>query len=109
LTEAIMQLITASETFDLREDVPPLAGTMFPAGLSSLTGTVAEAAYALWDKSSGKGTPSGAGDWDKLDERMNFIVNLFRSRQNDASLFDAPFSDVQLADLAKGQLPQEPL
>ncbi len=30
LTEVIMQLVTASETFDLRRDVPPLQGKMFP-------------------------------------------------------------------------------
>ena len=40
---------------------------------------------------------------------MNFIVNLFRSRQNDATLFDPPFSAPQLAVLAQGQLPPGPL
>jgi hypothetical protein len=40
---------------------------------------------------------------------MNFIVNLFRSRQRDASLFNPPFSNAQLAVLAQGQLPPGPL
>ncbi len=109
LTESIMQLVTASETFDLREDVPPLAGAMFPPGLRTLTGTDAEAAFAQWDKTDGTGVPSGAHDWAVLDERMNFIVNLFRSRQNDATLFEPPFSPGQVAQLAHGQVPAPPL
>jgi hypothetical protein len=109
LTEAIMQLVTAAETFDLRRDVPPLPGGMFPPGLRDLTSTAAEAAVALWDKTAGTGIPSGARDWAVLEQRMNFIVNLFRSRQNDATLFDAPFSASQLAALALGQLPPGPL
>jgi hypothetical protein len=109
LTESIMQLVTARETFDLRQDVPPLPDGMFPPGLRSLTGTAAEAAFGQWDKTAGTGAPSGAHDWAVLDERMNFIVNLFRSRQNDASLFDPPFSPEQVAQLAQGQVPPPPL
>jgi hypothetical protein len=109
LTEAIMQLITASETFDLRRDVPPLPGGMFPPELRELHGTAAESAITQWDKTAGTGSPTGARDWADLADRMNFIVNLFRSRQNDATLFDPPFSAAQLDDLAKGQLPPGPL
>ena len=109
LTESIMQLVTASETFDLRQDVPPLPGGMFPSGLRTLSGTPAEAAFAQWDKTAGTGAPSGAHDWAVLAERMNFIVNLFRSRQNDATLFDPPFSPQQLAILDQGQVPPGPL
>jgi hypothetical protein len=109
VTESIMQLVTARETFDLRRDVPPLANGMFPSGLRTLTGTGAEAAFAQWDTTAGTGVPTGAHDWAVLDERMNFIVTLFRSRQNDATLFDPPFSALQLADLAQGQLPPLPL
>jgi hypothetical protein len=109
LTESIMRLVTASETFDLRQDVPPLPGGMFPTPLRTLDGTAAEGVFVQWDRTAGTGTPSGAHDWAVLDERMNFIVNLFRSRQNDVTLFDPPFSAEQLADLARGQLPPGPL
>ena len=109
LTESIMQLVTASETFDLRRDVPPLPNGMFPSGLRTLSGSVAESAFAQWDKTAGSGAPSGAENWDDLNERMNFIVNLFRSRQNDSSLFSPPFTAAQLADMAQGQVPPGPL
>ncbi|HXN59110.1 MAG TPA: hypothetical protein VN886_01540 [Acidimicrobiales bacterium] len=108
LTETIMQLVTASETLDLRRDVPPLPDGMFPPALRDLPGAAA-AVVAEWDKTGGTGAPSGARDWAKLEERMNYIVNLFRSRQRDPSLFTPPFSDAQLAVLATGSLPPGPL
>jgi hypothetical protein len=109
LTESIMRLVTPGETFDLRQDVPPLPDGMFPLGLRALSETPAGACYTEWDKSGGTGNPSGAQDWAELGERMNFIVNLFRSRQQDANLFEPPFSPAQLAVLQQGQLPPGPL
>ena len=35
---------------------------------------------------------SGARDWTELADRMNFIVDLFRTRQFDEHLFASPFS-----------------
>jgi hypothetical protein len=109
LTEAIMQLITAVETFDLRRDVPAIDGVLFPPALSDLTGTAAEKVVSAWDRTGGTGKPSGAGDWCELKDRMNFIVNLFRSRQRDAALFDPPFSPEQLAVMAQAKVPPPPL
>jgi len=60
LTEVIMRLVTASETLDLRRDVPPLSEGLFPPALRDLSGTPAEQVVAQWDKTGGTGTPSGA-------------------------------------------------
>ena len=109
LTETIMQLVTANEIFDLRKDVPAVAGILFPAPLDDLKNSGAAGAVARWDRTHGTGDPSGARDWAVMEERMNFIVNLFRSRQRDPSLFEPPFSDAQLAVLAGGSLPPGPL
>jgi hypothetical protein len=109
LTEAIMRLITATESLDLRRDVPAPPEGMFPPALADLSGTGAEDALARWDKTNGTGAPSGARDWAEIDQRMNYIVNLFRSRQREPSLFNPPFSEAQLAALDQGQLPPGPL
>ena len=109
LTEVIMQLVTASETFDLRRDIPPLQGQMFPVALADLSGTDAAADVAAWDKTNGTGSPSGAHDWAQLPERMNFIVNLFRSRQRDPDLFKPPFKVSQVAALSRREVPPGPL
>jgi hypothetical protein len=108
LTETIMQLVTKSETFDLRADVPPLPTGMFPAELMDLSGTDAALAFAVWDRTGGTGAPSGAEDWADLHQRMNFIVNLFRSRQRQDALFEPPFNDAQVTALHRGERPERP-
>jgi hypothetical protein len=108
LTETIMQLVTKSETFDLRENVPPLPTGMFPADLQELTNADVAATVAAWDRTRGTGAPSGAHDWADVHERMNFIVNLFRSRQRQAALFEPPFTDEQVAALNRGEMPGGP-
>jgi len=48
---------------------------------------------------------SASVDWRVLDDRMNFIVNLFRSRQQDGTLFAQPFTDEQRAAFEAGTMP----
>jgi hypothetical protein len=61
LTEHVMTLTVAGEVLHLGRDVPALPdGRMFP------------------------------DDWRVLGDRMNYIVNLFRSRQQYAPLFNDP-------------------
>jgi hypothetical protein len=52
---------------------------------------------------------SAAEDWAALAERMNFIVDLFRSRQRDASLRRPPFRPDQIAAMRQGARPAGPL
>jgi hypothetical protein len=51
------------------------------------------------------GTGSGAEDWGDLPQRMHFIAELFRSRQDDRSLFSPPFMPDQAAAIREGRLP----
>jgi hypothetical protein len=48
---------------------------------------------------------SASVDWRVLDDRMNFIVNLFRSRQQDGELLGEPFSAAQRAAFEAGRMP----
>jgi hypothetical protein len=106
LTKVMLRLITADETFALDRNVPPLADGLYPPLLSDLTGTEAEIVFSRWDRTLGLGAPTGADDWAVIDQRMNYIVTLFRSRQRHPALLSPPFSDVQLAALADGRLPE---
>jgi hypothetical protein len=40
---------------------------------------------------------------------MNFIVNLFRARQQDRTMAVPPFTEAQLAALDAGKIPDPPL
>ena len=56
------------------------------------------------------GTPSGprlfrSRDWANLDQRMQFIFELFRTRQKSLELFDPPFLYQQRLAIATDQLP----
>jgi hypothetical protein len=48
---------------------------------------------------------SGAKNWTDLNNRMAFIADLFRSRQQDRDLYRPPFSEPQLAQLRQGRIP----
>jgi hypothetical protein len=51
----------------------------------------------------------GAIDWTNFDQRMRYILTLFRARQQDAQLREQPFSEVQRAMLFDGRVPHGPL
>ena len=45
---------------------------------------------AMFDRSHGKQRDTRAKNWASYSDRMNFIVNLFQSRQHDPTLFTPP-------------------
>ncbi|MEX2431472.1 MAG: hypothetical protein WD645_06080 [Dehalococcoidia bacterium] len=52
---------------------------------------------------------SAASDWVQLTQRMRYILELFRSRQQDAALLDQPFTREQRQTIAGGRIPAGPL
>jgi hypothetical protein len=109
-TEHLMSLDTSDERFALGSDVPPLPGKpLFPSSLAQFDDPELRAFIERWDRTRGRGVGSGARDWEELDDRMCFIVNLFRSRQQHRRLLDPPFSADQRSALARGALPDGPL
>ena len=114
-TELLMTLRVPGAVLRLHHDVPPLPdGQRFPTVLAELLDTpeeiaMAVAVYRTWDRTGGSGERSGATDWAVLDERMSYIVNLFRGRQRDPSLAAHPFTEDQLAAMRAGRVPDGPL
>jgi hypothetical protein len=64
---------------------------------------------AKWDWTPNALLGSGATDWAEIGQRMNYIVDLFRSRHLEDHLFAAPFTEEQVRALAAGQIPPGPL
>ena len=52
---------------------------------------------------------SAAGNWGSLNDRMNFLVDFFRSYQQYKPLFQKPFLDNQIPAIEAGQFPGGPL
>jgi hypothetical protein len=91
MTEHLMTLIVAGEVLHLGRDVPaPAGGPLFPDLLDPPFPPALAAFLGQWDTTGLTGAPSGARDWRDLGQRMTYILNLFRSRQRQPSLFDAP-------------------
>ena len=87
-----MTLQLPGELLHLGHDVPaPAPGPRFPAALEPLVDADLVAFAATHDRTKGTGIGSGAHDWRDIDQRMNYIFNLFRSRQQQDSLFTNPF------------------
>jgi hypothetical protein len=92
LTEHLMTLQLPGELLHLGHDVPaPAGGPMFPPNLDPLVDADLVGFATTYDHTGGTAVGSGAHDWRDLHQRMNFIFNLFRSRQQQAALFRNPF------------------
>jgi hypothetical protein len=52
---------------------------------------------------------SGADDWVQLSQRMRYILDLFRSRQQDQRLLQPTFTAAQVSVMKSGKLPDGPL
>ena len=55
--------------------------------------------YSNWGR-WGKSDQLGAINWADLGDRMRYILELFRSRQQDQRLFEPPFNAIQTASIA---------
>jgi hypothetical protein len=92
--------------------VPTRGPTPFPETLMTIE--VLELRSLLdgpegWDRTPDTPAGSAARDWTKLSDRMNFIVDLFRSRQADPNLFTPPYSSAQREAILSGRVPAGPL
>ena len=106
-TEHLINLGTPDGQFRLFEDVPADGDApRFPQDLSRVRAPELVAFLARYDRTGGTGVGSGARDWTDLDERMSYIVNLFRSRQQDADFLRAPFLPEQWAVMQDGHVPR---
>ncbi len=105
-TRLLMTMHTPVETLHLGVDVPAPAGApLFPDALQHLDHPPLVDLMAQWDPTNGTGRGSGARDWARLHDRMGYIVNLFRSRQQVLALTAPPFDAAQLAAMADGRRP----
>jgi hypothetical protein len=86
-----MSLVFPDGEIRLSKDLPKRPdGRDYPVGLENITYPRAFQVINDWDKTRNGLKASGAGDWARLDDRMNFIVDLFRTHADDGKLFENP-------------------
>ena len=69
-----------------------VVGSFFPRHLQTVREPDVWAAWQQFDRSTTEGTRTAVDDWLRYEERLNFIVNLFRSRQQVSGLYSRPGS-----------------
>jgi hypothetical protein len=106
MTELLGTIETPDGTLRLDRDVPSIPGKPFvPPELHPVVVDDLATLVARFDRSKGNGRDSRAPDWVKLDDRMNFITNLFVSRHHRTELFQPPFNPAVLADIQADRIP----
>ncbi|WP_253910524.1 hypothetical protein, partial [Pyxidicoccus fallax] len=93
-TEHMMKLAVPGDALKLGNDLPPPKGmesTLFPPHLRSIQNPELRELLGKLDSSPDSLKGTGAKDWSRLDQRMNYIIDLFRTRQSDPHLFDPPY------------------
>jgi len=107
VTACFMSLATPGKKLQLGEDLPPLAdGNAYPIELRELDSREANEVVANLDHTPDTTRGSAAHDWTRLADRMNFIVDYFRSRQQSRELLAAPFTLAQVSAIEAGKIPR---
>lgn len=121
LDQAIQGLLEATQTF-LRQALTELMMTLnlpcdvqlrlgedlnvpYPPSLQQITNPELKTLLAKVDPTPDSQAGSGARDWADLPDRLHFIIDLFRSYQEDQDLLEPPFTPKQVEALIAGMLP----
>jgi len=101
ITRRMMRLRLPRQDAWLGADVPTSPdGSAYPPELRELAHPALRDIVARFVRNADSTKGSGAIDWVSLDDRMNYIVHLFRTRQKDHDLYTAPLDPGQRAAIA---------
>jgi hypothetical protein len=112
ITARMLRFYIGGDALHVHDDVPPERDQVFPETLRELENSELIAflqGMEAWDRTPNALESSRANDWSNLKDRMNFIVDLFRSRHLSPAVFARPFTDRQEAELMAGRVPKGPL
>ncbi len=108
MTKLLGTIETPDGTLLLDHDVPSIPGQPFtPLEMEPVVVDDLATLLARFDRSNGNGNGSAAADWVKLDDRMNFIANLFVSRHHRSELFQVPFNGAVVSDIEADRIPSQ--
>ncbi len=108
LTRFMMRLRLPYGDISLGRDLPRLPNRRaYPDILHEIDSLELKELLARFDRCThGDLRNSRSRDWGNLNDRMNFIANLFRSRHKSLELFDQPFFHEQRQAMQESVVPQ---
>lgn len=95
ITHRLLDFRVGPEPLHVGRDLDPVAGCCYPATLSTLTGPETVAVVEQLRRPARAQlslVASGAANWADIGDRMNYIVDLFRSRHLEPGVFEAPYA-----------------
>jgi len=107
LMSQFMVLKLPDEVLTLGRPLPapgPSGTPLFPTDLQAITEPLTQALLTRYDLSDGRDEGRRVHNWSSYDDRMSYIANLFRSRQQHEPLFSKPFPPDVEAKLLRGEL-----
>jgi hypothetical protein len=105
-TRWLMRMDMPDRVLELGRDVShPDLVDMFPPDLSTVENPELRALLYELDFTPNTTRGSAAGNWGDLAERMNFVVDFFRTYQQDKSLLQSPFTELQVEVIRNGGVP----
>ncbi|MCA9980730.1 MAG: FHA domain-containing protein, partial [Anaerolineales bacterium] len=106
VTRMVMGYTLPHREMKLGQDVIAPTGLInFPQELILLENPRCRAIVQQYDDKENTLAGSGAANWGKLDDRMRFIIDFFRSYQRDKRLFEPPFLPEQVSAIKAGHFP----
>jgi hypothetical protein len=109
-TRMLMSLTLPNRELRLGHDVIAPTGVFrFPQDLVVLESPRVIELVLQFDRGNNTLSGSAADNWANLDDRMSFIVDLFRSHQQYKRMFESPFLDDQTVAIEDGHMPAGPL
>ncbi len=101
ITESFMVLSLPGRVLALGAHLPD----PYPEALREIDDEELAALLARFEPVAPAPDDCGARDWAELDQRMHYIVHLFRALHEDADLFEAPFTEAQIKAFMAGVIP----
>lgn len=104
VTAHLLHYEVAGERLSAGRDVTPLAGLDdYPGTLKNVVLPELRTFLDEWSRTPNSPKGSAAQDWSRIGDRMNYIIDLLRTRHHHAELFRAPFDQTRQAlILARG-------
>jgi hypothetical protein len=102
ITDCLMVLTLPGQVLALATNLPG----PYPAELAEPTDPELEAFLARFEPVPPAPDDCGARDWSNLDQRMHYIVHLFRAFHLSEQLSEPPFNVDQVASIRRGVIPE---
>ncbi len=106
-THYLMTLIMPDGVLHLGRDLPqPQGQPLFPDHLLNPQDPKLNSILLQYEALSNTYLHSQARNWARFEDRMHYILNLFRSRQQHTPLYDSPFDEMQKDYIRQNMIPE---